>query len=165
MKLTIVLAALFLSTAAHAEVVLSGKPDNQFTQDSHKNLQSHQKILDEAKIDRASFSKKVQHTCDVIAPQDAVNKFHKMTQEILGHQMSLEDTGYSEKEYRKVISFTCYKGANWSINGMDKQMEPQLVKAVKDHEAAAQTTNDKATAAGYKIAIEATQQGMAAARK
>lgn len=44
-------------------------------------------------------------------------------------------------------------------------MEPQLVKAVKDHEAAAHTTNDKAAAAGYKIAIEATQQGMAAARK
>jgi hypothetical protein len=165
MKLTIVLAALFLSTAAHAEVTLSGKPDNQFTQDSHKNQESRQKILDEAKIDRESFNKKVQHTCDVTAPQDAVNKFHKMTQAILGHQLSFEDAGYSEKEYRKVMSFSCYKGANWTINGMDKQMEPQLIKAVKEHEAAAQTTNDKATAAGYKIAIEATQQGMAAARK
>ncbi|MDI9222706.1 conotoxin [Pantoea sp. EA-12] len=165
MKLPIVFAALFLATTAHAEITLTGKPDNQFTQDAHKNIEARKKMLSDAKIDRSSFSKKVQQTCDITAPQEAVDKFHKMTKQILGYEMSFEEAGYNEKDYRKVISFSCYKGANWTINGMDKQMEPQLVKAVKDHQEAAKTMTDKATAEGYRIAIEATQQGMVAARK
>ena len=165
MKLQVAIAALFLSTVAHAEITLSGKPDNNFTQDAHQNQDSRQKMISEAKIDRDSFSKKVQNTCDNTAPRDAVAKFKKMTTQLLGSPMSFEDAGYSEENYRKVIAFTCYKGANWTINGLDKQMEPQMLQSVKDREAAAVTTNDKAAAAGFKIAIEATQQGIVAARK
>ncbi|MBK0097352.1 hypothetical protein IBT49_15310 [Erwinia sp. S63] len=165
MKRQVAIAALFLSGFAHAEITLSGKPDNNFTQDAHQHQESRQKLITEAKIDRDSFSQKVQNTCDTIAPRDAVAKFKKMTTQLLGSPMSFEDAGYTEENYRKVITFTCYKGANWTINGLDKQMESQMLQSVKDRESAAVTTNDKAAAAGFKIAIEATQQGIVAARK
>lgn len=165
MKRQIIIAALFLSTAAQAEMVLSGKPDNSYTQGDNQNYQSHMKMIDNTKIDKQSFSEHVQDVCDNQAPQRSSAEFERVMKEITGITLSLKDAGPKGDDYRKAMILSCYRGANWAVNGTDKAIKPQLLEQVKLREMSAKTTNDQANAAGFKIAVDTMIMGMDAAHK
>ena len=153
------------SYAANAEIVISGKPNNQYTQDSINAYEKNKALLESMKIDRTSFSAKVNKVCGEQVADISYREFHRLVKDLLGQDVTDEMLGLENVEMIKKTSINmCYMGAQEQISGLFNRSYAALLAEAKKREAAAVTMQDKAAASGFMITVNARKLGAEAAK-
>lgn len=163
--LCVILTLLMAPYAANAEIVISGKTNNQYTQESINSFEKNKALIDSLKIDRESFSDKVNQVCGKEVVDIAYHNFYQLFKELTGQNATDEMIGLENIEMIKTTSVKmCYAGAQEQINGVFDKIYAALLAETKKREAAAVTLQDKAAAGGFALIVKARKMGAEAAK-